>query len=640
MAFFIYQKYLDFNQTKRLLRLTEERSVDEVLHGEVDAALRLIAAIRDPETQETSEHELQHVVKMFQKVAPGVESRGNIHLIAEDKTLLFTPERSLLIGAKTSDSRNMVISGIPSAIPVGKAYSGELYTKKDAKRGMGIKIRWHAKACPDLPLVICATRDMNKVDKAASANINRIKIDIILETSLILILATAVMLIAVRIAYVISKSINSEVRNLIARCELGLKEESTPSGNGFEFQEFGIIAKAIATMTKQIRGLLAELKNAAIQSTIAKQIQGGVLSNVSHDLLTSLNGIMGMAQVLQMEHKSESERRHCVQTIMDSGKAIMTLIKNVDYAVILDSEKFQPTLRPLKIKDLHEGVMRMMGHVIHGRNNELEWVCGSDVPENIVSDQHLLGQILNNLIEVGLYKACKSPLKIEIINEGISNDKVSLRFEVQLNGVGLTEAELDEILEFPYVPREYATTGLRLAVCNRLAELLYGKFEVKTVNSQNLIARLRFEASLTKTEEPATEVKIIPDAVEKPAMNVLLVDDEPVSRELATLMLRHCGVEVKEASNGQEALKQIEEFPGFNIVFMDCQMPVMDGYTAVREIRRREAGSGRHIPVIALTGYNTPFDEQYCIEAGMDAFMPKPLMLDDLKANLEKFSLR
>jgi CheY-like chemotaxis protein len=641
MIFFIYQKYLDFNQTKRLLRLTEERSVDEVLKGEVDGALRLIAAIRSVEAQGVSETELQRLIKMFQKMAPGVESGGNIHLVAADGMLLFAPEGSPLLGAKSPDSKNAVLSRIPLAIPSDKASSGELNIERDVKKGAGGKVRWHAKMCPGLPVLICATRDMRKIDKAASANINRLKIDIIMETCLILVLATAVMLIAIRIAYVMAKSINREVRNLTILCELGLKEEGVSSAGDFQFSEFGTIAKAVATMTKQIRGLLAELKNAAVHSTIAKQIQGGVLSNVSHDLLSSLNGIMGMAQILQMEQKSEAERKHCIDTIMDSGKAIMTLIKNVDYAVVLDTEHFQPTLRPMKIKDIHEGVVRMLGHVIKGRNNELEWVCGQDIPEMIESDQHLLGQILIDLIEVGLYKSCKSPMRVEIVNDGISNDRISLRFVVQLNGVGLTQAELDEIHEFPYVPREYATVGLRLAICSRLAELLGGKFEVKTVNSQDLLASLRFDAALAKTEkEPAASViTLIPRPEGRIALKALLVDDEPVNLEVVSRMLKHCGAEVTKASDGQEALKEIEKFPGFNVVFMDCQMPVMDGYTAVREIRRREAGSGSHMPVVALTGYNTPLDEKHCIEAGMDAYMSKPLMMEELKLTLKKLSL-
>ena len=641
MVFFIYQKYLDFNQTKRLLKSTAERSVDEVLRGEVDGALRLIAAIRNFETRDMSEQDLQRLSKMFQKIAPGVEAGGNIHLIAADGTLISAPEQSPLISTKSTDPKNMLISGIPSSIPEGKASAGELLIGKDVAGGAGVKVRWHAKACPDLPWVVCATRNMNMVDKAASANINRLKIDIIMETLLILVLATAVMLIAIRIAYVIAKSINNEVKNLIARCELGLKEEVAPAGDDFQFQEFGIIAKAIATMTKQIRGLLAELKNAAVHSTMVKQIQGGVLANVSHDLLSSLNGIMGMAQILRMEEKSEAERNHCIDTIMDSGKSIMTLIKNVDYAVVLDTEKFKPTLRPMKIKDLHEGVIRMIGHVIKGRGNELEWGCGQDVPERIVSDQHLLGQILVNLIEVGLYKSCKSPLKIELVNEGISDEKVSLRFGVQLNGIGLTQAELDEILQFPYVPREYATIGLRLAICSRLAELLGGKFDVKTVNSQGLLASLRFETAIAKIEiEPkAAVVTLTPSPREKTVIRVLVVDDEPVNLEVASRMLKHCGAEVERASDGQEAIAQIGKFPDFSIVFMDCQMPVMDGYAAVREIRRREAGTGRHIPVVALTGYNTPLDEQNCIEAGMDAFLSKPIIIADLKTALEKFSL-
>lgn len=640
MIFFIYQKYLDFNQTKRLLKLTEERSVDEVLRGEVDAALRLISAIHDPKTQGASEQELQELLKMFRKMAPGVEPGGNIHLIAADGTLLYAPEKNLLIGARFSDSRKTDPSAIPPVILAGKISSGELYAEADTESGTGAKIRWHAKACPNLPWVVCATRDMHRIDKAASANINRLKLDIMMETFLILVLSTAVTLIAIYIAYLMAKSINGEVRNLTARCELGLKDDAGPSAMDFQFQEFGIIAKAIATMTQQIRGLLGELKNAAVQSTIAKQIQGGVLSNVSHDLLSSLNGIMGMAQILRVEQKSESERQYCIDTIMDSGKAIMTLIKNVDYAVVLDTEKFQPTLRTLKIKDLHEGVVRMIGHVIHGRNNELEWVCGRDVPEWIVSDHHLLEQILINLIEVGLYKSCKSPLKVELVNEGVSNGRASLRLGIRLNGVGLTRAELDEILEFPYVPREYATIGLRLAICNRLTELLGGKFEVETVNSQDLTATLRFEAALAKAEaDPSASVVTLMPSTHEKAVLVLLVDDEPVNLEVTGRMLKYCGVEVVKACNGEEALTQIGKCPDFDLVFMDCQMPVMDGYAAVREIRRREAVSGNHIPVVALTGYNTPLDEQYCIEAGMDAFMSKPIMMEQLKTALRKFSL-
>ncbi len=639
MVFFIYQKYSDINQIRQQLKLAEERHVDDVLREEVDGALRLIAAIRDSKTQAVSEEELERVLKMFQEIAPEIGPRGDIHLIAADGKLLSAPEGSLLAGEKTSGSKNIVISGIPKSLPAVKASSGELYVKIDTKSVTGAKVRWHAKACPYLPLVVCATRDMRGVEKAVSANINHLKFNIVMETSLILILAAAVTLIAICIAYGTSNVINAEVGNLKKRCEMGLREEVAVSADNFHFHEFGTISEAIATMTSQIRGLLAELKNTAVQSTIAKQIRGGVLSNVSHDLLSSLNGIMGMAQILRTEQKSESERRYCIDTIMDSGKAIMTLIKNVDYAVVLDTKKFQPSLRILKVKDLQDDIIRMIGHVIRGRNNELEWVCGQDVPVGIVSDQNLLGQILINLIEVGLYRSCKSPMKIELANQGVSGTKVSLMFGIELKGAGLTQSELDEVLHFPYVPREYATAGLRLAICNRLTELLGGKFEVKTVNSQDLVATLRFEATLPKAEmEPsASEETSEPVAEENSVLKALVVDDEPVNREVTSLMLKYFGLEAMKACNGQEALGQIEKFPGFNIVFMDCQMPVMDGYAAVREIRRR--GSGRRLTVVALTGYNTPLDEQLCIEAGMDGYMSKPLIMEELKTTLKKFSM-
>jgi CheY-like chemotaxis protein len=503
------------------------------------------------------------------------------------------------------------------------------------------RVRWHVQALSGQSWQVCALADMRRAEGAVSANLNRVRIDIIMETAFMLLVAILVTLVAVRFAWVIARGISREVGALTGYCRAGLAEDVVLKVDDFQFHEFETIGLAVTGMVRQIRDLLAELKSAAVRSTLASQSKSGVLASVSHDLLSRLNGVMGMAQVMQAESGSEDDRRRSLETILASGRAMATLIEDVDYASVLDTEGFTPRLAPCRLGRVREQVTRILHRAAAERGHDLIWAWSEDVPTGIISDEHLLRHILLNLVEIGIYGNPGGPLRIDVSRLEGSAGKVRLSCTVRLSDPGLTQTELDEIRRFPHVSRRYASVSLRVAICRRLVELLHGKFDLAMDGDRGMLCAIEFDAEPVEVASEDGVTAPVATAAGKavPPMKVLLVEDDPVNREVSARMLAHFCAEVVMAENGMEALAKIRSGIGFDLVFMDCEMPEMDGYAAVREIRKLEV-AGRRVPVVAISGYAMPEDEQRCRDAGMDGFLAKPVSLEDLHSVLVKFAPR
>ncbi len=636
MVFFIYQRRADFARNERLLKLVQERMIDEFLDDRLSDALPIVAKMgKDGSSNSMIEVVLSGNRADTSSSAPQLRE---VYVFGRDLSLVRCPDDGVLSKHLKGESGRRILESIQDKALPGHSVSGEELLKTSS--GENIRVKWRAAACRGFPWTVVAAKNMRAIDSATLGNVNRMKIDMALDIGYIFLLMLIVVLVAIRFAYLIAGDIRREVKSLTDLCESGLGADPGKLPGSYKFEEFSIISKAIRTMSEQISGLLEELKTAAVKSSVANQIQSGVLSSITHNLIGKLNNIMGVAQVLHEKEAAkvghdepETEVAGEANSIIASGRAMNNLIKDVNYIAALDTDEFPPSPSLFRISELQKEVLRGLGH--SNSDGKVEFRVVPDIPIEIRTDRNFLRQILTNLLEIWTGAGCRGRASIEINIRKVDDSSASMELKVHLQGIGYTQSQLDEMLRFPFVQRQYASAGLRLAISRRFAEMLGGKLDVRLPGSEDLCATVSI--NIGTTSAPSSSPDTAPaDGISSLGVKILAVDDDLGSREVITLMLKALGAEVQTASDGAEALKILKDKPGFDIVLMDCEMPGLNGYDAVKELRKREGESGGHATVIAMTGYTTPQDERRCFEAGMDAFLPKPLIIEDLRTAILK----
>jgi PAS domain S-box-containing protein len=375
------------------------------------------------------------------------------------------------------------------------------------------------------------------------------------------------------------------------------------------------------------------LRDAKEAAEAASHAKSAFLANMSHEIRTPLNAILGFTDVLVNQVDATPQQRDYLQTIHDSGRHLLTLINDVlDLSKIESGQMLMEAERcsPHEIIATTVSILRVPAQE---RGLILEYFWKGEIPASIQTDAARLRQILMNLVgnaikftEVG---------SVQIAARLVNGDSPRLIIDVIDTGVGIDPQAATRIFD-PFVQadssitRRFGGTGLGLSISRRLARLLGGDLSVNSEVGRGSIF------TLTIPIGSLDGVKLVPwadaDVVASPAKldqratsslppcRVLLVEDGVTNRKLITLLLERAGAMVRIAENGQAALEAFAWEP-FDLILMDMQMPVMDGYTATRELRRL----GCKLPIIALTAHAMASDERKCREAGCSAYLTKPI---------------
>jgi len=377
----------------------------------------------------------------------------------------------------------------------------------------------------------------------------------------------------------------------------------------------------------------------------ANQAKSAFLATMSHEIRTPMNGILGMAQLLQGGDLGESERQDDVRLIIESGEALLTLLND-----ILDLSKVEAGRVELEsIEFRPAALLRDSAVLFQERASEkglhIEWDWAGAAEASFRGDAGRLRQMLSNLASNAIKFTASGSVRLEgrAVNESASH--CMLEFSVQDTGAGIPRDRQASLFQ-PFsqadasTTRKYGGSGLGLSIVRSLAERMGGGAWLESEEGRGTRVWFRVSAEpVTPGPAPATAPRAVPAprAAQGCAM-VLVVEDNPTNRKVASGMLRKHGVGFECAHNGREALERIEAGARPDLVLMDCQMPVMDGFEATRRIRALEAGrGGARVPIVALTAGAFSEDRERCIEAGMDDFLAKPLNLRDLQAMLEKW---
>lgn len=383
----------------------------------------------------------------------------------------------------------------------------------------------------------------------------------------------------------------------------------------------------------------SRLREQVRRADAASRAKSDFLAMVSHEIRTPMNGVIGITELL-LGTELDQKQRHYAGLISRSASSLLSLINSLlDFSKI-EADKLQIENKPLDLQLLINELATLFSVSAKTRDIEITTKVSSDIAGLHMGDQQRIRQVIVNLLGNAIKFSEGGTITICLELEKQLSEVDYLRFTVRDQGPGIDEKHLEEIFQ-PFTQadggatRQHGGTGLGLSISRRLIELMGGKIGVDstpghgssfwfTLQLQKVPVQLVEEHQSTpKQEEESSHLAGL--------INILIVDDEEINRMVLSETLASSDVQTATASNGQEALDICRE-ENFDLIFMDCQMPVMDGFSATNQILTLKKEQGGKIPVIvALTADITQKTKKRCKQVGMSDYMIKPLEASELQ---------
>jgi CheY-like chemotaxis protein len=388
----------------------------------------------------------------------------------------------------------------------------------------------------------------------------------------------------------------------------------------------------------------------ARKAEIEIQAKNEFVATLSHEIRTPLNGVMGVAALLQ-ETPLNAQQRDYVATIHNSGGLLLNVINDVlDYAKI-DAGAMTLSAQVFTPEALLDELTRIFGYLARAKNLDFESLHQGDGNLSVVGDTFRLRQVLSNLLSNALKFTDRGVISLRMQASKTSDTQAMLRFEVRDTGIGMTPDQQERLFEpFSQVDnsssRRYGGTGLGLVICKRLLTLMGGDITVQSTPGHGSVFTVDLALPLATVQQVATAststaliAENSPVAADSrfAEMQVLVAEDNPVNVMVIRGVLASFGITPGVASNGNEAVA-LASRTSYDLILMDCMMPQMDGYEATRQLRKLERE--QTLPpciIVGLSAHALPEFRQRAISEGMNDYLTKPIVRQDIEKILHKY---
>jgi PAS domain S-box-containing protein len=444
------------------------------------------------------------------------------------------------------------------------------------------------------------------------------------------------------------KFYSTEHAVLLAKGKMLNYEEAIPDANGNmrwysitkvpmqdeEGNNIGLVGiNRDITYFKESEESLEKAKIAAETANLAKST---FLSSMSHEIRTPLNAILGFSELMQGDNKLSKEHKNWLRTINRSGEHLLALINDILEISRIEAGRIEFNPSCFDLNALFRDIEAMFKIKTDAKNLSLLFEYSIEVPKYIVTDESKLRQIIINLVGNAAKFTKEGGIALRARTKQ-ENDKMRLEVEVEDTGPGIAEKDFDKLFQ-KFWQNETGIreggTGLGLAISRQYARIMGGEISVKSEEGKGtcFILTVEIENGELVLKENNNKKKVTGLKPGQKHYRILVADDRADNRDLLKVMLSSVGFEVEEAQNGYETIEKFKIWAP-DLIFMDMQMPVMNGYEAIRRIKAMEKGK---IPIIAVTASAFQKDKQKTLEAGADAYLRKPFKEYEVFESIEK----